>query len=495
MRPGPTRDRDRPRRCAVGILRLDDLTQSVAQPTQPRDIERHERVDALFHPLSHEDRARLGVGERCAVAKELGHHVQIVGQPQRAAGVPAKRQRAVGEKRHQVLALGAGHPLGVGMGGVQRHEMRKRGPRGALPAFVEPHARDHPGIVGAPDPGHEGRLGGRGHGAGRGAEHVAEAVTRRAGAALGGDRADPARMGVDQARRHGGAGPQPHLRRRSLGQPPSKCGAGQHHRRPDPGEALVGEIVKADGVEIVGIEAPLVGEVGPLAGERAGRPVQRSARLPGQEIRQIEELLCGGVDIGPVLPEPQQLRRLHLGRDPSADIFQHVVIARVDPRRLPGGAMVHPDDDIALRAGVIADGQAALRADHHERAGGIETDARHPCGIEARDRFLHRGADRVPDLRRALLDEPRVVAVHGDVALGGGEERARAVEDTRPCRARAHVDADEEIRHGRSFFSGVPERPDAAAPGEDRRRRGLLTSARRPMASRSGRAPSPAACG
>ncbi len=155
-------------------------------------------------------------------------------------------------------------------------------------------------------------------------------------------------------------------------------------------------------------------------------------------------------DLGPVLAQPQQLWRLHLGRDAPADIAQDVVPARIDARRLVDRAVVHPDDDVAVGMGGVAHAQGRI-AHHHQRTGGVEPDACHAGRVDPGlgHRGAGRGADRVPDLRAGLFGDHPVGAVHGDVAFPGAKRGARGVEHARPRRSGADVDADQVPVHQR----------------------------------------------
>lgn len=126
------------------------------------------------------------------------------------------------------------------------------------------------------------------------------------------------------------------------------------------------------------------------------------------------------------------------------------MFARIDPLRLFDGAVIHPDDDIALwmirradRKGLI------LRPAHHERAGGIETDANHGCGIYAgaRDTFPHAVANGFPNLTTRLFGYAAVFTMHRDRALGGGQKPARHIKDTGTGRAGTDIDANQVGSH------------------------------------------------
>ena len=181
-------------------------------------------------------------------------------------------------------------------------------------------------------------------------------------------------------RAHGRARREPHLARGALGQPAAQRRAGLDHPRADPREALLGQAAQADGAEVALVPAPLVGEVGPLAGHRAGRAREAARRAPSQEVGEVEELPRGVEHLGPVLPEPQKLRGLHLGRDRAAHVAQDRVPGGIDALGLRHRAVVHPHDHVARgvlrrahgqrRAALSQDDQRAGRVEAHPRDGG-----------------------------------------------------------------------------------------------------------------------------
>jgi len=50
-----------------------------------------------------------------------------------------------------------------------------------------------------------------------------------------------------------------------------------------------------------------------------------------------------------VLLEPEDFRRFHLRRNPAADVLQYGMSGGVNLLRLADGAVIHPDDDVAVR--------------------------------------------------------------------------------------------------------------------------------------------------
>ena len=106
--------------------------------------------------------------------------------------------------------------------------------------------------------------------------------------------------------------------------------------------------------------------------------------------------------------QPEQFRHLHLGRDRAADIAQHVIPRLVDQPRLGDGAMVHPDDDIALLSpdALTVSGSPSRSSTTSEQV------ASKPMPLTAsgaKRRFRHRGAHRGdagrPDVGGGLLDD------------------------------------------------------------------------------------------
>ncbi len=116
----------------------------------------------------------------------------------------------------------------------------------------------------------------------------------------------------------------------------------------DAREIFVGERAEADLAEVVCVPAFFMGQIGPFAGQRAGRAGKVARRAPAQIIRKIEELPGRCKGLGAVFLQPQQFRRFHLGRDATADIFKHIMTEFIDTLCLPDRAMIHPDDNVAV---------------------------------------------------------------------------------------------------------------------------------------------------
>ncbi len=388
---------------------------------------------------------RLGIGERRAIAEEFRHHMQIPDQRdgRRCPSAPFGLQRQPRAEPNPALLRQLRR---LSCRRMHAHQMIDRGARRRLAALVQPQARNHGGEIRSPDTRHEGGLGGRRHGAGRRAEHIGHARQQAPCRAARADRADTARMGIDQSRGN----------RRSLDQAEVcrglDCQSAAERRPPfhdvgaDPAKRVVGQVSQPDLAKIALIPALLMRQIRPFAGHRAHRTGEAAGGLPGEEIGEVHEL--PGVLEGPghMFGEPEQLRRFHLRRDDATDITKDGFARRVDPARLLHGTMIHPDDDVAL---VVTEGtdrqRRAALAQHDQRARCIEADSGNR--LRRNTRPAHRlpcaCAHRAPDIVARLLDDPAGIAPERDIRLGGAEQRARYIEHTRTRTARADIDAKE----------------------------------------------------
>src|SRR5262249_21107520 len=146
----------------------------------------------------------------------------------------------------------------------------------------------------------------------------------------------------------------------------------------DAAEFLCGKIAKSDAFEIRRIPAApaLVSEVSPLADRGAERARVIAGGAVGEEIRQIEEARRTLPGLGQMLFQPEQLGRLHLGRNDAADVTQDWVTRAIDRSSFGNRAMVHPDNHVLSVAAGGADGHGpVVDIEHHERTGGVEADA------------------------------------------------------------------------------------------------------------------------
>jgi len=118
----------------------------------------------------------------------------------------------------------------------------------------------------------------------------------------------------------------------------------------------------------------------------------------------------------------------------------------VDPPRLIGRAVIHPDDDVALGIAGGADGQrTAAPAQHDQRAGRIEADAgdggRRHAGLP--DGPADGEANGAPDVVARLLDDLAGLAEEGNFVPRRPDQPARPVEHAGTRAAGPDVDAEE----------------------------------------------------
>ncbi len=195
-------------------------------------------------------------------------------------------------------------------------------------------------------------------------------------------------------------------------------------------------------------------EIGPFAGERALRSLERARGFPGQEIREIEEIAGLLPALRKVALQPHQLRRLHFGRHDAADEVEHLVAGRCAFLGFGDGAVVEPDDGVpTCFAGGRDTDLAAVLAAHHQRAGGIERDA---ADISRRGlRLVHRRADgsahSAPDVFRILLGVVVLRPVHCDRLFCTGKQPPATVEHARARTSGSDIYGDDKVGHAGTF--------------------------------------------
>ncbi|MFT3962358.1 MAG: hypothetical protein QM701_13080 [Propionivibrio sp.] len=170
------------------------------------------------------------------------------------------------------------------------------------------------------------------------------------------------------------------------------------------------------------------------------------AQAPDQVIGEVEEAPRGGVALGKVLLEPEDLGQLHLDADFAADVGQRGIVRGVERRRLRAGAVVHPHDDVALGLARLGDGnRLPAGADRHQRAGGVDADRGDARRVDRRggDRFAHGGANLRPDVGGGLFDEQGFRVELPDRAHGKGQPPAVRIEQARAHAGRTDVDPQE----------------------------------------------------
>ncbi len=194
-----------------------------------------------------------------------------------------------------------------------------------------------------------------------------------------------------------------------------------------------------------------MGEIGELAGRRAGRAGQGPRGAKRQEIREIEEMPCVGDRFRLASGEPGQLGRMHLGRHLAAYVAQRVMTAAVDLVGVADGSVIHPHDHVALGRVTRTHRQGTrIAVKRDQRAGCIEAHAPDGLGRQPRrlDRFADRPRHRAPDVVRRLLDDIARLAPDGDGSPGAGDELSYGIEDARPGAQRADVHSDVGLAHG-----------------------------------------------
>ena len=135
--------------------------------------------------------------------------------------------------------------------------------------------------------------------------------------ARGAEHAERAGVGVDERDADGRARRERRAPRRRARSRLADALAQRPHARADAREAVVGEIAEPDlGESSVGSQRSLVTEVRPLAHGRAERTRVVAGRAVGQEVGEIEEVRGARASVsGRFSLQPEELRRLHLGRD------------------------------------------------------------------------------------------------------------------------------------------------------------------------------------
>ena len=203
--------------------------------------------------------------------------------------------------------------------------------------------------------------------------------------------------------------------------------------------------------EIAVVPAPLMREIGPLAGDGAGR-----ART-GRRSRARS-----GSRSGRRTARPRRRRRGRFSSSHSSfgvsisgeiappTIIQHRVAGRVDALGLVDGAMVHPDDDVALGVAPTARPAAARR---HRRARPANRSRRSRCRrrCSARRRPARRASRTTWQTARQIspLDCSTMAPASWNSAmscLADASMLAGGIEDAGAGAAGAHVDADDIAR-------------------------------------------------
>ena len=258
-------------------------------------------------------------------------------------------------------------------------------------------------------------------------------------------RAEGAGVGVDEPRPDGRPGVQTHCGCGVLSQAAPEARPWRGDVRAEAGEAAGLKRAQAQAVEEFPRPAVFVREIAELAGCRAQRARQRPGRAKAEPVGEADEMRGPGEGLGRHAREPDELRRLHLGRERSPEIAQDLVSAGVDPLGVFGRAVIHPHDHVALGRAPQADRERRqVTVEREERAGRSEAKPGEGVAIEPRrlDRFAHGFRHRAPDVGRRLLDDVALLAPDRNRSPRRGEEPPGSVERARAGAARADVDSD-----------------------------------------------------
>ena len=265
---------------------------------------------------------------------------------------------------------------------------------------------------------------------------------------------------------------------------------GDDDLRAEPGEAVGVQGAKADAVEELARPALLMRQIAELAGDRAQRARQRPGRAKREPVGEAEEMRRAREGLGLRPREPDELRRLHLGRKRAAEVAQDLMAGGVDPRGVLGRAMIHPHDHVALgRAGGVDRQRLEARVERDERTGRCEANSGDRLARQAGrlDRLAHRFRHRAPDVGGRLLDDVAGLAPDRDRPPGAAEEPARRIENARAGAARADIHSDKTRAHDASAVlrpraENRPFRPHWQAAGS-----GLVARPPPPRAGGRGR--------
>ena len=165
------------------------------------------------------------------------------------------------------------------------------------------------------------------------------------------ERAERARVRVDQRRctRRCPARDRGLPRRRSVSTPSRSPGT--RTRDPMRNESVLVRSPRPICVEVRRIPAALVAEVGPLAHRRAQRARRRCrSRATSGSRRDRTSARCAATCRGSSRFSQRSFGVSISGEIDSADVIEHGVTGRIDRGRIVDGAVIHPDDDVALVA-------------------------------------------------------------------------------------------------------------------------------------------------
>ena len=264
---------------------------------------------------------------------------------------------------------------------MQAHQAVDRAAERRLAAVGEPLVRRQRAEIRPPDAVDEARLVGKRHAARRRAEDQRQTPARigMRAARSRRKRAGRAGMGVDQPGADRRPGRKP-IAAAASAVSPARAACPARRLGADAGVTLGGEELEADAVEKFVRPARLMREIANLQvavqAERRREPVARKVR------KSVRSKKCPARSkFRACIGRAMQLRRMHLRRNLAADIAQDVMAAGIDPLGLIHGAMIHPDDHVALRRIGRAHRQGTrIAVERDQRAGRVEADAANALG-------------------------------------------------------------------------------------------------------------------
>jgi len=184
----------------------------------------------------------------------------------------------------------------------------------------------------------------------------------------------------------------------------------------DPSQALevvLGQLAEADLAEEILLPAfdaavDADGDIPLLADDAAEAALLVARGDVGEGVGQVVELAAVEELRGHVVLEPQDLGDLHLDGHLAADVAQQAVAGGIDAVGLGDGAVVQPEDDVAVRVEGgrgDGDGLVGVAGEDGQRAGRVEADAADVRGVDVvlAEGALHGDADAAPDVGGRLF--------------------------------------------------------------------------------------------
>ncbi len=193
-----------------------------------------------------------------------------------------------------------------------------------------------------------------------------------------------------------------------------------------------------------------MGEIGPLACERALRAFERSARFPGEKIREIEEKASAAPCIGQMPLQPHELGSLHFRRHDAADVVQDGVLRCGAFLGLGQRTVIEPDDGIpTILAGRRNAQRGSILIACDEGTRRIETNASHTSrsNTSITKRPANSDANRRPDVLGIVFRMVGSRPLHRDGMFSAAEKFAAAIKDACAGASGSDVNRDDMIGH------------------------------------------------